>query len=206
MYLLLHDNKIILFGFLDTMIKKFISSVETLNLCSSCSFSINLRCHRYGRIQVLQKPKIFYVNLKRIFSLSIYQKVGHIGVGYNFYVTFQYGYSDQALRMDLQQELVQLSSTIIGIWVVIGDFNSVLRRGERERLQVTLTKSQEYQKYVGTCLLQDLKSTQGYFTCNNKHSNASKVSIKIDRVLVNGSQLNIPRSIKNYGNVRLPDH
>lgn len=50
---------------------------------------------------------------------------------------------------------------------------------------VTLAETRDFRNYVAKCGLQELKTTDSFYTWNNEQEGESKVYSKIDKVLVN---------------------
>ena len=49
----------------------------------------------------------------------------------SFFITFVYGRNLEAQRIPLRNDLASIYSILDDSWCVLGDFNSVLRQGER---------------------------------------------------------------------------
>ncbi|XP_074288087.1 uncharacterized protein LOC141613248 [Silene latifolia] len=125
-----------------------------------------------------------------------------------FYFTLVYGFNKIGERESLWQDLRNYATTATGPWLVGGDFNSVLRMGERiGGTDVTLAEILPMRKALDDCQLQEGKMIGSYFTWNNKQDDGTRVYSKIDRVLINDAWLQrFPDSVAHFLPEGLFDH
>ena len=98
-----------------------------------------------------------------------------------FFVTFVYGQNTVNGRLPLWAVLIRLAETIQGPWCVMGDFNAVLRSGERiggEDIQQN--EVVDFADCLTQCELQEVPLKGAFFTWTNK-----TIWSRIDRALVN---------------------
>ncbi|KAL9230947.1 hypothetical protein vseg_006230 [Gypsophila vaccaria] len=77
-----------------------------------------------------------------------------------------YTFNSPAEREVLWSELAQIRRG--GPWIMMGDFNNVLRPTERIGNPVQLFEIQSFQHCVALCDMQDLPNTGMFFTWTNK--------------------------------------
>lgn len=89
-------------------------------------------------------------------------------------------------RESLWEEIISFAKTVDKPWVLLGDFNNVLTRGERRGgVPVSLNEVQGFQNCVETCEVIDLKQYGYQFTWSNRQIGDSRIVSKIDRIMGN---------------------
>ena len=141
----------------------------------------NLNWHRGGRIVVVWKSEDMNVDILTSFSQLIHISV-HPRNKTQFYCTFVYGSSDRKERLDLFHQLHDISKTLIGPWLIIGDFNTVANLNERHGLPVLLREIQPIRECMANCDVHDLHYNGCFYTWNNKQVGDRRIMSKIDRV------------------------
>ncbi|XP_062103371.1 uncharacterized protein LOC133814426 [Humulus lupulus] len=96
-------------------------------------FTTNLAYHPGGRIVLPWNPIMFDLDIERCSSQMIHYLVTPKH-GAGFEVTFVYAFNESGGREFLWQDLKDLSVTMDGPWVMLGDFNAVLFPEERIHL------------------------------------------------------------------------
>ncbi|XP_074306129.1 uncharacterized protein LOC141641362 [Silene latifolia] len=97
---------------------------------------------------------------------------GDILTSRQFFATYVYGFNKIEERVPLWNDLIRL--TVTNPWIVLGDFNNVLRADEKIGLPVKDAETAPFQSAIDNCGLHDLKSPSSTW-----------VFSRIDRVLVN---------------------
>ncbi|KAL6584554.1 hypothetical protein OROMI_003843 [Orobanche minor] len=113
-----------------------------------------------GRIWVLwdNKEVSFQVisSTDQIVHGEVQNKAGTIA----FLVIFVYAYNTREERLPLWAELRRIASSTIGIWLFLGDFNSVLEAGDKiGGNAVTAAECDDFINTVADCQLQELRYT-----------------------------------------------
>lgn len=112
-------------------------------------------------------------------------QVLHKALGQKIMVTVVYGSNKLVERKVLWDQLCSLGS-ITAPWLVGGDFNNVLRPGERQGgSSVQLYEEVDMQQCLQQCALVDMRWQGLQFTWCNKQRLDRRVYSKIDPVLVN---------------------
>ncbi|XP_074303276.1 uncharacterized protein LOC141637734 [Silene latifolia] len=177
-------------------------------MCGDWAICTNNSFHKGGRVWLLWNPKIFQVDMIHTTAQCIHTKVKDMMQGFVFYFTLAYGFNKAAERESLWQDLRNYATTANGPWLVGGDFNSIMRVGERiGGSDVTLAEILPMRKALDDCQLQEGKMIGSYFTWNNKHEDGTKVYSNIDRVLTNDAWLQrFPDSVAQFLPEGLFDH
>ncbi|XP_021754567.1 uncharacterized protein LOC110719898 [Chenopodium quinoa] len=191
-----------LFGLLETKVKAKNFGKVFSNFGGEWSVCANYSKCVGGRIWVIWRPGVFQVTIVRIDSQCIHAQVFHRASGLNFSLTVVYGFNEPARREELWQHLGEISSYIVGPWMVFGDFNNALNIGDRVGSPVTLTKVDAFRLCLRNCGLTDFKTSGLFYTWNNKKDGESRVFSKIDRVLVNDCWM---QTVKPINAVFLPE-
>ncbi|XP_062119269.1 uncharacterized protein LOC133833020 [Humulus lupulus] len=101
----------------------------------------------------------------------------------SFFVTYVYAFNDEEGRKRLWKELQDLS--VMGPWIVMGDFNDILAKEERIGNRVRYKSSTDFIECVANCQLEDVKYSGNLYTWCNKQHGEDRIYSKIDRVLAN---------------------
>ncbi|XP_074290911.1 uncharacterized protein LOC141617638 [Silene latifolia] len=121
----LHHSEVILFGLLETRVKLGSLNKVAINICNGWSYTTNNNCHAGKRIWVLWKSQYLKVDIVERDDQYIHLKIKDTIDDYVFYVTFVYGFNRVGEREPLWNALQ--SWNITEPWVVLGDFNNVMR-------------------------------------------------------------------------------
>ncbi|KAK9756406.1 hypothetical protein RND81_01G095100 [Saponaria officinalis] len=154
----LHNNKVELFGLLETKIRRsgINKSVDVLG--NNWSFCTNHSCHEYGRVWILWNPRVFRVLDIECDAQGIHVNVALVNGLKSFGVTMVYGFNSAAERVGLWDWLDRIGSKVQGPWMWCGDFNGVLAPDERIGQPVTLAEIRAFAECA----------TGSFFTWNNK--------------------------------------
>lgn len=102
-----------------------------------------------------------------------------------FWCTFIYAFNSALERCALWEDLIALHVHIRGPWVMMGDFNCIMKPEERIGVAVRPQEIVDIQDCMLRCGMTDLNSTRCLFTWNNKQKEDTRVFCKLDRVMVN---------------------
>lgn len=185
----LHNNKIELFGLLETRIRSRNWNKFRNNLGSSWSICSNNSLHKGGRIWCIWNPLVIEVDVVMMNIQSILANVTIKTTKVKFWVSLVYGLNKAKERTSLWNEIKQHCKIAQGPWMIGGDFNNVLHTNERIGSVVQWHEIRDFQECVNTCGVQDIKAIGSFFTWNNKHEADTRVFSRIDRLLVNDDWL-----------------
>lgn len=182
---LLFQQKIGLFGLLETKIKASSLGALYLNVCPHWRVTFNLSICKGGRIVVGWHPSIFSVDILAMTSQLIHLKAELVGSHKSFNCTYVYGFNEAAERVALWKDLQSIANRITLPWIVLGDFNNVLHFNERIGAPIREKEVKPMRTCFTYCGLTDLKSIGHFYTWNNKQQSGSRVYTKIDRAVGN---------------------
>ncbi|XP_021738082.1 uncharacterized protein LOC110704583 [Chenopodium quinoa] len=179
------SESVFLFGLLETKVKTVKFGSVFANFGGDWAVSANYSKHPNGRIWVIWKPDLFYVDIVEVDAQFIHLKALHKGTGILFWYTVVYGFNNPGLREHLWDRISHISSCVNGPWIVGGDFNNVLNIEDRVGSAVSLSEVENFRLCVRNSSLLELKSSGMFYTWNNKQEGADRVCSKIDRVFGN---------------------
>ncbi|XP_062105698.1 uncharacterized protein LOC133817249 [Humulus lupulus] len=172
-----------LVGLLKTRVKAQKLGALYLNLFTGWCFTSNNAWHSGGRIVVSWNPSSFNVNIIKCTSQLIHLGVATVDNKNFFFVTYVYAFNDEEGRKRLWKDLQDLS--VMGPWIVMGDFNDILAKEERIGNRVRYKTSTDFTDCVANCQLEDVKYSGSFYTWCNKQHGEDRIYSKIDRVLAN---------------------
>ncbi|XP_021734972.1 uncharacterized protein LOC110701666 [Chenopodium quinoa] len=174
-----------LFGLLETKVKvgKFGDVFNRLG--SDWSVCANYPYHKGGRIWVVWLSQFFDVIVVRCEVQLIHVYVAHKATGLSFDCTKVYGLNTAGARVQLWEQIIELSNKITGPWILQGDFNSVLNLKDRIGSNVSLVEVKPFRSCLRSAGLTDWATGGMFYTWNNKQEGKDRVCSKIDRVIVN---------------------
>lgn len=100
-------------------------------------------------------------------------------------LTIIYTSNDLWVRQDLYKDIITLGAPIQVEWLVYGDFNNILRSGDRIGAPVTQYEVQGFKDMIKANQFTPLKSSERHFRWCNKHAEDIRVYSKIDWALGN---------------------
>ncbi|XP_074304182.1 uncharacterized protein LOC141638902 [Silene latifolia] len=153
-------------------------------------------------------PHAVEVDVCDVTSQSIHAKIYDKARQKRFWYTVVYGMNRNIEREQLWSSIRHYHQGIRGPWIICGDFNAILSRGERiGGAEVTNAEIQPLLQMVQDCNLDDLKAKGSYYTWNNKHEAGSRVYSRIDRALCNADWIDsFPGSFVHFLREGLFDH
>lgn len=118
----------------------------------------------------------------------------NLSLNLSFTLTMGYAPNDLVGRLALWEKLRSLSSSVLGAWLITGDFNNVLFEGERTRgLPASYNEMSPFQECLDSYGLVDMLSRGRFYTWSN-----STIQSKIDRALINGKWMRLFPVVKAY--------
>ncbi|XP_074297021.1 uncharacterized protein LOC141627693 [Silene latifolia] len=127
----LHQNKIGLYGLVETKVKSN-NFTTVLNNLGQRWYGINNNMHHpEGRVWVIWLPQIFNFTLVQSYDQQITVDVTDVQTGDHFWFTVVYGSNSDTERLQLWQELQALKDSCNLAWCVGGDFNAIIHFNER---------------------------------------------------------------------------
>ncbi|CAM8926233.1 unnamed protein product [Rhodiola kirilowii] len=105
-------------------------------------------------------------------------------------LTLFYGHPTVSKRKESWDLIRTLCSLQSGSWVLLGDFNEVLRESEVQGIhQRSLWQIEAFRRVIGDCGLVDLGYTGYPFTFSNRRQSIFETKARLDRVFVNKAWL-----------------
>ena len=88
-------------------------------------------------------------------------------------------------REDLWSDLKKNVVIDLPSWLILGDFNAIMKFDERIGNPVQAREVEEMQQCMNWCQLMELKSSGQYYTWNNKQEGSERIFCRLDRALGN---------------------
>ncbi|KAL9232328.1 hypothetical protein vseg_007452 [Gypsophila vaccaria] len=203
----LQNNKVELFGLLETRVRSNNLNKVLANLDMKWSICTNYSHHPGGRIWLLWNPMIFQVLSLETKNQAIHAKCQLNSDGRVFWITMVYGFNKMAEKEELWQSLCRRDTYGMEPWLWCGDFNSITSPTDRIGIEVHLAEIRPFTKCISHCKMGDIMSTGAYYTWNNKKGPDTRVCSRIDRVLHNDEWLlQFPNSRARFLPEGLFDH
>ncbi|XP_074302744.1 uncharacterized protein LOC141634485 [Silene latifolia] len=203
----LHQNKIGLYGLVETKIK--IANFDSvLNNLGQRWYGINNNVHHPGgRIWIIWLPQFFQVQLLFSSQQQITVSITETCSRDTFWFTVVYGSNSDTDRIQLWQELKDIKDNCHEAWCVGEDFNNLLRFNERLGSPVLWSELEDFRKCVDYCELWDIQAKGSFYTWNNKQAPNTRVFSRIDRFVINHEWLRqYPDGYAFFMNEGLFDH
>ncbi|XP_074290821.1 uncharacterized protein LOC141617527 [Silene latifolia] len=128
---LLYQNKVGLFGLVETKIKEH-DFLTVLHRLGHYWEGVNNNSHHPGgRVWVIWLPQLFSIHLLASSDQHITVEVTEISSGDSFGYTVVYGFNSDGERQGLWSQLNNLKDNCTKPWCICGDFNSLLNYNER---------------------------------------------------------------------------
>ena len=125
-----------------------------------------------------------------------------------WFLTIVYGLHTMEDRKILWLDIDTLGRNIQEPWFIMGDFNAILFSGDREKgAPVSNYKTRDLQHLLDSSNLTETKSCGHFFSWSNKGTEGTRISSRIDRVLVISYWITkFPHVVLDYMNPGLSDH
>lgn len=107
----------------------------------------------------------------------------------SFACSILYASNDAHIRKMAWKDFLELRRCISGSWMIIGDFNCVLKPDERIGSIVIPSEYVGPEECMLQCGLNDIQSTGNLFTWNNKQEGDQRVFCKLDKAMINQAWL-----------------
>ena len=146
----------------------------------------NFQQHRAGRILVLWNPAVIDLHLVDLSPQAIHCLVTSKVNASSLSISFIYAFHTVVSRVPLWDNLNTYGSTLHQPWVILGDFNNVMKC--EEKINGADVTSYEVKGLVDCCLslgLTDLNSVGCFYTWTN-----NTIWSKLDRAMVNNQWFN----------------
>jgi len=158
-------NNVGLVGFLETKIKEKNVDKVPNRMIPGWNWIHNFKHNPKGRIWIAWKPSLFIVHVLSMSAQHVYCRVCQQNDIQDFYMTYVYGEKHEGLRASLWQTLRDIEATMDEAWCVLGDFNSVLYKGDRiEGKAIQDDEIHHFSECIINCGLHELKYKGPYFS------------------------------------------
>lgn len=147
----------------------------------------NYTMHINGRIWLLWQPSVMDIRLVQCSDQYMHCEVLGMDGKFQYWLTIIYAHNQLDCRRKLWQDLIDLSQYIQGAWLLIGDYNNVLKIEDRiGGNSVHAYEFQDLSAMMDTVDLFEHDTIGNHFTWTNKHVQGVIYS-RIDRALCNQS-------------------
>ncbi|KAH0695976.1 hypothetical protein KY289_013458 [Solanum tuberosum] len=187
--LLCSEEHVGLVGLLETKIKsKKIDQVAD-KLFGGWSYTTNLVEHYNGRIWIIWRPDYHKVNTIDMTTQHITCEVFYIPLQLSFALTFVYAFNTREERRGLWSNLVTYHRGCQKAWIILGDFNLVLRVEDRiGGNPITWADVVDFHTCIEECELIEFPHAGSKYTWNDKGSN-QRIFSKLDWIFINNKWL-----------------
>jgi hypothetical protein len=98
-------------------------------------------------------------------------------------LTTVYGPSDDASKPDFIRELVQIKSSVVGLWLAIWDFNLIYEARDKSNANLNRRLMSLFRDAINACEFKELKLLGRKFTWSNEQ--AVPTLVRLDRAFCN---------------------
>jgi len=156
-------------GFLETKVKEYNMQQVIGKVCANWKWEHNATMTERGRITLCWHPRRYHFSLILKTDHLFHREVMHLSKNRSFYLTLVYGRNLEDQRLPLWEDLASLGQSLEDPWCVSGDFNSVLRLGERiGGVEVTEGETRDFATCINKNGLQKFQYEGAFFTWTNK--------------------------------------
>ncbi|KAM3219264.1 hypothetical protein P3L10_023795 [Capsicum annuum] len=185
--ILCNEENVSLIGLLET--KKKIDTM-TDNMFAGWSYVTNLEEHYNGRIWITWRPDYYKVSTIFQTAQQIICEVMFIPLQILFDIPFVYAFNTKEERHELWESLVRHSRICTKPWMLLGDFNSILKAEDRiGEAPVVWSEIVDFKSCVHDCGLLEFPTPGNKYTWSDKHSH-QRIFSRIDWIFINGVWLN----------------
>ena len=205
---LIHQERIALFGLVETRVKDKNKDNVSQLLLRSWSFLYNYDFSCRGRIWVCWNADTVKVDVFGMSDQAIHVSVTILATNISFNTSIIYGDNNASLREALWSDIVSRSDGWESTpWILMGDFNAI--RNQSDRLGGSTTWAGTMDR-LDTCIreakVDDLRYSGMHYTWSNQCPE-NLIMRKLDRVLVNEKwNLNFPLSEARFLPSGMSDH
>lgn len=172
----------------------------------------NYEYNRLSRIWVVWNDKVTLTLMFKSAQIITCSVTSHDDT-MDFFCSFIYAFNFSSERLQLWEDIQAHHSSPIfqrKPWLLIGDYNEILRAEEHSGYLATLnsisSSTQDFQSVVSTCSLTDITSHGPQFTWWNKQG-GNPISKKLDRALISDTWLQVfPHSYAQFESGGYSDH
>jgi mannosylglycoprotein endo-beta-mannosidase len=139
--------------------------------------------------------------------LDSFSLMGHVKTldQNNWWITVVYGPQEDVDKIQFLQELTERRSLCSGPWILLGDFNLILRASEKNNENLNRPMMNRFRHFVGNLELKELYMHGRLFTWSSERENPTLS--RIDRALVSVDwDLNNPDSFLQALSSNVSDH
>ncbi|XP_058783939.1 uncharacterized protein LOC131658687 [Vicia villosa] len=203
----LRKQKVICLALFETHVKMNNCSQIRKKLGFNWEYTDNYDCHTNGRIWLAWNPLVWSMTIieksGQFIHTEVYAKQG----GFSHYLTVIYAHNQITNRRILWQDLQRINDNINGPWISVGDYNNVLKVGDRlGGNDVHLAEFIDMESMMNNNNLFEHDTTGPVFTWFNRQMN-NPIYSRIDRALVNIAWCNaFPNCEIEVLNSHISDH
>ena len=129
--LFLHKHSPGMVCFIETKVLEENMAQVVGRVCNNWQWAHNADIMNKVRVLVCWHPQRYHFQVLFQTDQLIHGKAMQLSTNKQFYITFAYGRNLEAQRIPVWDDLASISINLDNPWCVLGDFNSVLKPGER---------------------------------------------------------------------------
>ncbi|XP_071933582.1 uncharacterized protein [Coffea arabica] len=179
------NNEVSIFGLLETRVKQKNADRIARAIGPYLVKLDNYACHHNGSIWVFWDPSKASVKTIKLSSQFVHTEIVDKQSSLSLLATFVYASNSIDERECLWHDLVQLNVDSNCPWIVLGDFNTVLKMDEKIGGLMVNPRDRSFGNCLFDCGLDNLKWRGLKYTWTNKQDGIHRICCKLDRVLVN---------------------
>ncbi|XP_030479170.1 uncharacterized protein LOC115696410 [Cannabis sativa] len=181
-------QKVDFVGLLETRVKALKLGILYSNVFEGWCFSSNIAWHARGKIVIAWNPVRLIVDIISCTSQLMHLKITTMDGMFDSFVTVRYASNNRSERRILWKDICDLKTS--ERLCLMGDFNEILAKEERLGHRVSSSPDLDSLQCVNSCQLEDIKSSENFYTWSNKQHGDDRIFSKIDIMLANQGWLN----------------
>lgn len=177
----LHLYNVSMLGLLETKVKKENERKIAVEVFPGWRWLSNSNELDHGRIWLAWNPTDYHLEELHKMDQLIHCLAWQIRSNLKFHITYVYGRNHTQEQTQLWSDLSRIANNMTDAWCVLGDFNAVLSKEDREGGDdIHDYELKPFVEFLDEAALHELRWKGQYFTWSNR-----TVRSRIDRVLVN---------------------
>lgn len=183
----LHVHSVGIMGILETRVKEHNKKKIQKSYGNKWAWHDNYICSSKGRTWLGWLKTDVDVTILQTKKQYIHFTVTYKPTHWFLYCTVVYGLHTIEHRKSMWDELTTLARGLVDTpWILSGDFNAIRWYCDRDNgAPVSDTETRDFERFILLSGCTELQVLGPYFTWSNKGIGAARISIRIDRVVVN---------------------
>ncbi|XP_075083356.1 uncharacterized protein LOC142167099 [Nicotiana tabacum] len=182
----LFKNKITVLGCLETKVKTWNAKKVRIKIGNDWEVFANYTHAPNGKIWILWKTQHVKVKVILAGAQLVHCEVRDKHSDVTCCLTFVYGYNTIEKRQEIWTQLRQIHSNMVEVWLVLGDFNTMISVSDRiNGNPISQTEVEDFQKCIADNGLGQLNRKGCQWSWCNKREDADIIYSNIDWALGN---------------------